>query len=200
MEQEQQKAAYDVKLAVSRHRAVPPGFVGLNADYGPILRDRRKAGRYGKQSVVAADIGISPTALSRIENGHTVPRLETLDALLVRLALDWKAVAIPSGEASEDGRDAGSRRRDRLFEAGQDIHSARRYLGLTLRQLASRSGISLAHLSRIERGANAGGLIYQEDPADHDLDRDERRIVIVHPVLADCVKRWNAREATNPPR
>ncbi len=197
MEQEQQMAADDIKLAVSRHRAVPPGFVGLNANYGAILRDRRKVGRYGKQSVVAADIGIAATALSRIENGHVIPRLDTLDALLVRLNLDWGAVAIVSDDAIKDEADAGSRRRDRLFDLGQDIRFARRHLGMTLRQLSSLAGISLAHLSRLERGANASMLIYQEHPDDQGLDRDERRIVIVHPILADCVKRWNQWETTN---
>lgn len=191
MEQEQQIA---VEIVVSRHRAVPPGFVGLRRNYGAVLRNRRKAGRYGKQSAVAADIAISATALSRIENGHTIPRLETLDALLVRLELNWTAVAIVNESALQDHVYESSRRRDRLFEAGQDIRAARRHAGLTLRQLASLSGISLAHLSRIENGANAGALIYQEDPADCGLERDDRQITIVHPVLVDYLERWRECE------
>lgn len=192
-------AADGFNLVLSRHRAVPPGFVGLSADYGTILRTRRKIGRYGKQSVVAADIGLSATALSRIENGHTVPRLETLDALIVRLELDWTAVALPSDSLVKDEPDEGSRRRDRLFDVGQDIRAARRHAGLTLRQLASLSDISLAHLSRIERGANAGKLIYQEDPADRALERDSRQIVIVHPVLAKLTEGWRKCELSRAP-
>ncbi len=194
MEQEQQIA---VELAISRHCAAPLGFVGLRKNYGAILQDRRKIGRYGKQWAVAADIGISATALSRIENGHTVPQLETLDALLVRRELDWEAVAVErEGGTIKAQVDETSRRRDRLFEVGQEIRAARRHAGLTLRQLASHSGISLAHLSRIECGANAGTLIYQEDPADRALERDNQQIVVVHPVLADYIKRWRKSETS----
>lgn len=82
------------RLVVSRHRAVPPEFVGLRRTYGAILRERRRSGGYGKQAVVARDIGIAAATLSKIENGHVVPRLETLEALLERLELDWADVAV----------------------------------------------------------------------------------------------------------
>lgn len=110
-----------------------------------------------------------------------------------RLELGWSAVAIASDWAIDTNGDALSRLRDRLFDAGQDIRAARRHARLTLRELSSISGISLAHLSRIERGANAGRQIYQEDPADHDLERDDRQVMIVHPVLAGYVRRWRTR-------
>jgi transcriptional regulator with XRE-family HTH domain len=188
MEQRQQidRSSHE-PLAEARHRAVPLGFVGLRADYGAILQKRRKDGRYGKQAVVALEAGIAAETLSRIENGRAVPRLETMDALLTVLNLSWSHVAVKEQSSLDVTGPADSRRRDRMFDAGQDIRDARRAAGLTLRDLSALSGVSLAQLSRVERGSSGGARIYQENPHDSKLPWDERRLVFANPTIAALV-------------
>lgn len=170
------------------YRGLPPGFVSLNSDFGTILRKRRKGGGFGKQAAIAAKIGVAPETLSRIENNKAVPRLATLDALLVALELGWEKVAIRDHDWVADEKSASSRRRDRMLDAGSDLREARAKLGMTLRELAARSGLSLAQLSRVESGQSGGPRVYDTHPDDVGLPRDERRIIFSNPVLADLIK------------
>ncbi len=191
MEQSQQSAAQPIAMhPLGRHRPVPSGFVGLRADFGSILRSRRTQGGYGKQATIAADIGIAAETLSRIENSRTVPRLETMQALLEALYLDWADVAVPDPVADLSALANTSRRRDRLFDAGSELRDARRHGRLSLRALAALCGISLAQLSRFERGHSGGAKIFCEHSDDDLLDRDDRRIVLDNPVLQKLVRQW----------
>jgi transcriptional regulator with XRE-family HTH domain len=182
MKQRQQIVDTDAtQLSVGRYRQVPSGFVGLRADFGLILRSRRKA--YGKQTAIAEAVGIAAASLSRIENGHVIPRLETLDTLLAVLDLDWSAVAIPG-----DRHTALSLRHDRIFDEGRAIRDARRAARLTLRDLAHLSGLSIAQLSRVERGESAGSRVFYDDPDDAELPRGERRLLHVNTVLDALIR------------
>jgi DNA-binding XRE family transcriptional regulator len=116
-------------------RKLPPGFVGLQAEVGAILRQRRTKGGYGKQAAVAAQVGIAPETLSRIENGKAIPRPETLEGLLVALDLAWDKVAIRDKAWVPDEKAATSWRRDRMLDAGGELREARRKVGMTLREL-----------------------------------------------------------------
>lgn len=170
-------------------RGLPPGFVRLNIDLGTILRARRKQGGYGKQAAIASQIGIAPETLSRIENNKAVPRPETLEALLVALELEWDKVAVRDETWVADEKATTSRRRDRMLDAGSELREARAKLGITLRELAARSGLSLAHLSRVESGQSGGPRVYNTDPNDVELPRDERRVIFSNAVLANLISR-----------
>lgn len=190
MEQRQQKPD-DRGNAASNipYRGLPPGFVGLKPDLGGTLRTRRKEGGYGKQAVIAAAIGIAVESLSRIESNRAVPRPDTLDALLTVLELGWEKVAFRDHRAVVDEASTQSRRRDRMLDAGRELREARVQLGMTLRDLAARSGLSLAQLSRVESGQSGGRRVYDTHPDDVALPRDERRIIFSNPILADLVSR-----------
>lgn len=163
--------------------------MSLKPDLGKILRARRKQDGYGKQATIASQVGIAPETLSRIENNKAVPRLETLDALLVALELNWEKVAIRDHDWVADEKSALSRRRDRMLDAGCELREARAELGMTLRELVALSGLSLAQLSRVESGQSGGSRVYDTHPDDVELPRDERRIIFSNPVLADLINR-----------
>jgi len=176
------------------YRGLPPGFLSLKPDLGNILRARRKQGGYGKQATVASQVGIAPETLSRIENNKAVPRLETLDALLVALELGWDKIADPDHDWVADEKIMLSRRRDRMLDAGSDLREARTRVGMSLRELAARSGLSLAQISRVESGQSGGPRVYDTHPEDEALPRDERRLIFSNPVLADLVRGAAAAE------
>ena len=193
MEVEQRQVGIMAAPRKFRHQlGLPPGFAALRADLGAILKTRRVAGSFGHQAEVAAEIGIAATNLSRIERGHAVPRLRTLEALLVVLQLGWDDIAIKNASYAPDPARAASRRRDRLLDAGCEIAAARRVEGLTLRELAAHSGLSLARLSRLERGYANGKGVYADHEDDEDLPPDERRLVLVNVALAKLVGRFRA--------
>lgn len=177
-----------------RNSRMPLGFVALRADLGSILRRRRKYGRFGKQGAVAADANIAPETLSRIENGKAMPRIETLEALLVALDLGWNQIAIWD-ENSANSSDINSRRQDRLLDAGRELREARLAAGMSLRELAALSGLSLAQLSRVECGQSGGARVYREDPEDLALPCDERRIELSNAILANLVERCRLSKA-----
>lgn len=195
MEQRQQIVyLFRIMPALTSYRGLPPGFLSLRPDLGTILRARRKQGGYGKQATVASQVGIAPETLSRIENNKAVPRLETLDALLVALELGWDEIAERDHDWVADDNVMLSRRRDRMLDAGSDLQEARARLGMTLREVAALSGLSLAQLSRVESGQSGGPRVYDTHPEDEALPRDERRLIFSNPVLADLVSRPHEAE------
>lgn len=167
MEQRQQKGGERRNVASNiPYHGLPPGFVGLKPDLGGTLRARRSLGNYGKQAAIAAEIGIAAETLSKIENNRSIPRPDTLDALLTVLELGWDKVAIRDHSGVVDKAPVPFRRRDRMLDAGLQLREARVRLGMTLRDLAARSGLSLAQLSRVESGQSGGRRVYETHPDD----------------------------------
>ena len=60
---------------------------------------------------------------------------------------------------------------------GEVVRMARRHLGLSLRTVAARVGVSHGHLSRVERGARASLIIALRLADVLELDRDALRLL-----------------------
>lgn len=66
---------------------------------------------------------------------------------------------------------------------GERLRKGRKAEGCTLRQLAARTGVLPAQLSRIERGEGPHSRLYEDHPDDAGLPREYRRLRFRHPEL-----------------
>lgn len=141
---------------------LPVGFSMLRDDLGDILRRQRTEGGHGSTATVAAAIGISRESLSRIENGRSQGRPQTLDALLSLYDLDWKAIAT-SGEPQRAPRYFDdSWEGDARAQRGAALRRGRLSERLSLAEVGRRCGISASQLSRIERGEAPRSTVYEQ--------------------------------------
>lgn len=151
-------------------------------DLGGVLSRRRRV-VYGKQQSLSDEIGIARETLIRVEGGRTKPSPDTVDQLLRLLHLNWKDVAVvgPPDRPSRhfDGRSRGEIS-NRLCE---QLRKGRKAERCTLRQLATRIGVSPAQLSRIERDDGPRSGLYEDHPDDPGLPREFGRLRFRHPEL-----------------
>lgn len=177
---------------------LPTGFISVRADLGAVLRHARRseAGReFGhKQDVLAGAVGISRITLSRIERGHAVPRMDTLNRLMDALDLETADVLEKGQGAQPALRAADTLRADKEANLGAAIRDARHGRGLSIERVAEAAGVSAAQLSRIERGQSRHSRWFGWHADDEHLDEDDRRRVFLSPVLADLFRgRWTGR-------
>lgn len=129
---------------------LPEGFAELRDDLGEIIRHNRlnyqNDGRL-RQSELAALVGISRESLSRIERGHGWPNYDTLHKIMGLLDLEWDMVAT-RGKTARPSRHYAPEYLQDLCSA---LRAGRLQEGLTLQDLAKKTGISCSQLSRIER-------------------------------------------------
>ncbi len=168
---------------------LPKGFSHLRPDLGKILKDHRTGvkGTVGpiSQEALAASVGMTRAALSRIENGHTWPQAQTLDNILHELDMDWPQVAVEGVSSAPSRRFDGTRQGTRVFVLCQQLRAERRALGWSLAELSRRSGVSASHLSRVERAEAGKSGVFTWHHDDLDCPREDRRVVFSNKVLAD---------------
>lgn len=168
---------------------MPQGFSHLRPDLGKILKDHRTGvkGTVGpiSQEALAASVGMTRAALSRIENGHTWPQAQTLDRILYELEMDWPQVAVEGVSSAPSRRFDGTRQGTRVFVLCQQLRAERRALGWSLAELSRRSGVSASHLSRVERAEAGKSGVFTWHHDDLDWPREDRRVVFSNRVLAD---------------
>lgn len=188
---------------------MPRGAARLRDDLGTFLKKRRqgKIGDdcFGTQDALAARIGVTRQTLSDIERGAAWPGPETLDALLDALELGWEDVAHPEPwfgafylGAPLDGKrlmaEPGRPRHrvfmegalgDQLLAFGRRLRAFRTAKGLTLTELAARAQISVALLSRIERGQVERSRVFRFDESNLD-DLGRPTLLVLNPCLADA--------------
>jgi transcriptional regulator with XRE-family HTH domain len=151
------------------------GFRSLRSDLGAVLRARRRED-FGKQQALADAVGVARETLSRIESGRSWPMPDTLDALMRILELDWSDVAEAGTAAKPVRHFDGSWRGDQRLELGRALRRGRRSEGVTLRELAGVTGLSVSQLSRIERGEGARSGALVEEPEDGFEPPEYRRV------------------------
>jgi len=169
-----------------------PGLVALHSDLGDRLRQARNGpkgeGIGHKQEMLAHAAGISRSTLPRIENGHVVPRMDTLERLMAALDVANDVVGEPgltgagqlmSPRSIKDAKDA---------DLGARLREQRRLLRLSIAEVAvAAAGVSAAQLSRVERGPSRRSRLIAWCTGDPDLRGDDRARIFVNPVLADLV-------------
>lgn len=169
-----------------------PGLVALHGDLGDRLRQARKGPKgqhFGhKQEMLAHAVGISRSTLSRIEKGHVVPRMDTLERLMAALDITNDVVGEPgltgagqlmSPRSIKDAKDA---------DLGARLREQRRLLRLSIAEVAvAAGGLSAAQLSRVERGQSRRSRLIVWCTRDPDLRGDDRPRVFVNPVLDELV-------------
>ncbi|USI72906.1 helix-turn-helix transcriptional regulator [Sphingomonas morindae] len=195
---------------------LPRGAGRLRADLGAFLKRRRQGlldgEAFGTQAQVAARVGISRQTLSNIERGAAWPGPATLDALLDTLDLGWEHVAHPVESEADprlfvDDMPGGGRLRpvpkaaapgryrrflegregDQIAAFGEQLRAARTRRKLTLAQVAREAAISVATLSRLERGQLATSSVFRfQQPADGHTTPE---LVILNPRLAQLCRR-----------
>lgn len=189
---------------------MPRGAARLRKDLGAFLRKRRRGEfgdqAYGTQSAVAARVGVTRQTMSKIERGAAWPGPGTLDALLDVLDLGWEDVAHPEPGfrrfhvgAPLDGETLAPERgptRHRVFMEGPSgdlllafggsLRAFRKARRLTLGDLATSAGISLALLSRLERGQVRRSSIFRFEVDPDDLERP--KLVVLNPRLAEAAE------------
>lgn len=146
--------------------------MGAFAELSPEQKDDGEEAAFGSQADVARRIGVSRQTISDIETGRKWPGPSTLDALMEMYGLAWEHVTHPIiGVKPPDINDMpggcrlapkaapkrnrvprGTPENDSLRKFGQKIKAGRRIAGETLAQTAAQAGISVALLSRLERG------------------------------------------------
>ncbi|MDR6790826.1 transcriptional regulator with XRE-family HTH domain [Sphingomonas sp. BE138] len=168
---------------------LPEGFSHLRPDLGKILKDHRTgvSGTVGpvSQEALAASVGMTLAALSRIENGHTWPQAQTLDRILEALEMDWPDVAVRGVRSVPPRRFDGTPQGTQVFVLCQRLRAERRALGWSLVELSRRSGVSASHLSRIERAEAGQSAVFTWHHDDLGRPREDRRVVFSNRVLAD---------------
>jgi transcriptional regulator with XRE-family HTH domain len=170
-----------VLSSLSRSR-LPLGFAGFRPDLGEILR-RRRRNQVVKQQALADAVGITRESLSRIESGRSWPLPDTLDGLMRELDLDWHQLAIVGVTDRATRAFDGTWRGDLRLQLGRAVREARRLEKLKLRELALRCCVSVAQLSRIERGEAPRSRVYEDHPDDADQPKEYRRLGFRDPEL-----------------
>jgi len=160
---------------------LPQGFCALKPQLGGILRGARRARRL-KQSVLAADIGISRETLSRLETGKRLPRPQPLDRLMTILELEWEDVAT-RGYVVDARIFISGYRGDQLILIGKKLQEIRLGKGYTLVEMAKYLNSSPATLSRLERGQLARSRFFQDNATYAEAELESRPVVIVHDAL-----------------
>lgn len=156
--------------------------MGFRTDLGEFLKLRRKA-LFGKQQTLADAVGIARPSLSAIENGHALPLPDTVNGLMRELGLAWPMILV-SGNTDRVARSTDTTARaDQRLDLGQSLREGRRLQGLRLWQVAERCGMSVAQLSRIERGEAKRSRAYEDDPDDAATPAEFRRIQFRDPEL-----------------
>lgn len=104
---------------------------------GGIIRRFREE-RHETLESMAKKCGLSPSYLSEIESGRKTPSIRAIDRIAGALGIS------PSALLARERDDAG-------ISLGEKIHFAREERGLTLKELATAAGISVAYLGSIEK-------------------------------------------------
>lgn len=143
---------------------LPRGFCALREDLGDIIRERRLAHESGaglSQQELADIAGIRRESLSRIEKGRRWPSYDALYRIMDVLNLEWHHIA-HKGASERPARLYAPERRQDL---GSALRAGRLKEGLTLQELALRTGLSASQLSRLERSQSVrSGLLEMIDP------------------------------------
>jgi transcriptional regulator with XRE-family HTH domain len=105
------------------------------------------------QEALAFSVGMTRIALSRIENGRTWPKAQTLDRIIHELDVDWPDVAVRGVGSAPLRQFDGTRQDTRVFELCQRLRAERRALGSSLAELPRQSAVSVSHLQDRARGS-----------------------------------------------
>ncbi|WP_367305130.1 helix-turn-helix domain-containing protein [Sphingomonas tagetis] len=132
---------------------------------------------------LAIALGLTRESVCRIEGARALPSEASIEGLMRLFDLDWPQLAIV-GRSKRRPRAFPDTWRDELRIAlGSALRAGRRAEGLTLRDLATCTGVSYSQLSRLERGECDVSRVLAEHPADRDVPRHMRRLQFTHPVL-----------------
>ncbi len=156
--------------------------MGFRPDLGVFLKQRRRQ-LFGKQQTLADAIGVARPSLSAIENGKALPLPDTVDGFMRELGVTWDMILVRGGTDRVARTDDATPRADQRLDLGRDLREGRRLEGLALWEVAGRCGISVAQLSRIERGQARRSCAFEDEPADAALPRDYRRLRFKNPEL-----------------
>ncbi len=165
---------------------LPEGFSELRQDVGKIIRERRMAHEFGtglSQQELAEIAGIARENLSRIENGRQWPSYDALCKIMGLFDLEWDHIAYKSEGARPARRYAPERRQN----LGNALRIGRLHEGITLEELAGRTGLSCSQLSRVERSQSIHSRLLEVIDARAPLTADEEPDPVfqfVHPELA----------------
>ncbi|QWC56494.1 helix-turn-helix domain-containing protein [Erythrobacter sp. 3-20A1M] len=169
---------------------LPRDFCALRENLGDIIRERRLAYENGtglSQQELADIAGIRRESLSRIESGRRWPSYDALYQIMGVLSLEWHDIA-HKGVSERPARLYASERRQDL---GSALRAGRLKEGLTLQELARRTGLSASQLSRLERSQSVrSGLLKMIDPGKpvRPGEPPDPVFQFVHPELARLVK------------
>ena len=180
----QQRHRCEVTFLQKAYRyRLPEGFVALKNNVGELLRNAREASfEYGEmpRREFAQLVGVSRETLSRIENGARWPSYRTLMEIMGLLRIEWSHIAIKGTSLKKPIRATP----EVCCQLGEALRAGRESAELTLRQLAERTGISAAQLSRIENGLFVRGGHIEILPGEGKKRFDDCTIVrFTHPVL-----------------
>ena len=153
---------YDATLPFQR-RTMPAG-------YGGAFRQAREARGLSRREVAAA-VAIAPRTLARVERGQQVPLWATLEKLCGHLGVSVVAVA---RRWFSDSLDVPT---DPRSSPGVGLRALRHSRRMTLEDLALRSGVSAATISRFERGLTVSRRLASRSGGS-EVDRDDRGVVL----------------------
>ena len=173
---------------------LPDEFLGLKPNVGAILRRARKtSAEHGEMSMeaFASMVGLPRETLSRIENDHRWPSIETLTKLMACLELRYEDVADIDPNFRLDVREDTPQDLKSRNDLGNALRIGRRNIqfdgekrGMSLKQLSEHTGISESQISRIERSLSGGSKRVGKKFADGNKELDEDTIFwFTHPVL-----------------
>lgn len=173
-------------------RRLPPEYVALHPDLGERLRKARegpKGERFGhKQEMLADEAGVSRSTLSRIEQGHAVPRMETLERLMAALDIESSIIAEVTRVEHPVVETDASQRMAKDATLGGELRAERTRLGLTIAEVALAAGVSAAQLSRIERGQIRFSRLTGWYAGHMGLEEEYRDRVFTNPVLGELLR------------
>ena len=96
-------------------------------------------------------VGVTRETISRIETGAELPAPATADKLLAILGKEWGVIGVEG--IAENHRPFHANERGKwLVAMGESLKRGREKEGLKLREVARACHLSMAQLSRIERG------------------------------------------------
>ncbi|MEO9130409.1 MAG: helix-turn-helix transcriptional regulator [Sphingomonas sp.] len=99
------------------------------------------------------------------------------------LELNWDMILVRGETLRIDLSADSTLWENRRFDLGRDLREGRQFENLTLRDLSESSGISVAQLSRIERGQAPHSRAFDDVEADRTVPREFRRARFRHPEL-----------------